>query len=426
MRTKIIGTLVSKLSVALINLMLVIVSAKFLGAEIRGNMSLILLGITLISLINDIVGGPVLVYLVPRVSLSKILISSYLWAILVVSSGSFLFAYFKIIPPQFGVELFFVSLLQCLNTIHLDVLLGKEKIRNYNFIFFVQTTILFISFCVLLFLWNKREIIIYIYSLYISYFIALCISSYFVFRVSRTINNKENVSVVKIFFRDGMLNQLANIARILSTRISYYFIELFVGTVAVGIYSTGVSITEGLLLLSSSVSLVIYSKISNTDDKEYSQRLTIKLSKFCLIISVTTMIILTLLPAQFYAFIFGAEFLDVKKVIISLGAGILALSFSMVYSHYFSGIGKYYINTISSSIALIVSVSLGIIVIPHYHLVGAGLVTSFAYLMSATFLFYKFIKETKLSYKELLPSFRDVFVIKNEIKKLKSQISNKS
>ena len=68
MLNKIIQTIFSKGIISIINFLIVILTAKFTGSEGRGQMSLMYLNVTLILMINDLIGGSALVYLIPKLN----------------------------------------------------------------------------------------------------------------------------------------------------------------------------------------------------------------------------------------------------------------------------------------------------------------------------------------------------------------------
>ena len=62
----ILGTVGSRVTITLLNLLLVMATGKMLGVTGLGTISLIILGITLILLLSHVVGGGALAYLAPR------------------------------------------------------------------------------------------------------------------------------------------------------------------------------------------------------------------------------------------------------------------------------------------------------------------------------------------------------------------------
>ena len=79
---KIIGTIFTKGLVAVINFLVVILTAQYMGSTGRGEVSIMYLNVSLILLVNDLVGGGALVYMVPKIGLKKCLLPSLCWALI--------------------------------------------------------------------------------------------------------------------------------------------------------------------------------------------------------------------------------------------------------------------------------------------------------------------------------------------------------
>ena len=74
-------TFFNRFFIAILNFLTIIITARYLGAEGRGIISLFMLNLTIIFMIGSFIGGPGLVYLVPRHDASKLLNASYVWTI---------------------------------------------------------------------------------------------------------------------------------------------------------------------------------------------------------------------------------------------------------------------------------------------------------------------------------------------------------
>jgi O-antigen/teichoic acid export membrane protein len=416
---KIAGTFFTRTFSAGISFIVLIITAKILGAEIRGNISLLILGVSVIAMVSQIAGGPALIYLIPKTNVSSLAVVSYIWALLSCILFSFALSLTGFIPADFFWHLLIISLLQCLGYIHLVILLGKEKIHLHNLIIILQVLLQITSLLFYIFITGEKTFEAFVKSLYISNVLTYVLSFIAISRHVKGFEFGSAVKSLKIMFRNGIYTQVASLTHLLSIRMSYYYINLFSGTAAVGVFSTGVSLTEAVLLVSASVSMVVYARIANSNDREYSQKLTIRLSKICFIITLPVLLGMILLPAEFYTLLFGSEFYEVKDVIIALSCGISALSFSMIYSHYFSGIGKYHINTIGSTISFIIMLTGGYLIIPIYGIAGAGWVSSIAYTAAAIFHFLVFQKHSGAKALNLLPSFRDISFIHNYVLNLR-------
>jgi O-antigen/teichoic acid export membrane protein len=223
--------------------------------------------------------------------------------------------------------------------------------------------------------------------------------------------------VLKAMFRYGTQNQAAHITQLLSFRLSYYILEEYKGAAALGVFSNGISIAESIWLVAKSMALVQYSKVSNTENREESAKLSIKLASVCLIMSFFLVIPLLLIPAETYAWIFGAGFEGVKPVIWTLAPGVVVYNIAIILGHYFSGTGRYYRNTIISTAGLVVSATLYFLLIPVFSFNGAGIATSVSYLFTSILFLWYFSSEYKDWHKEMIPKKSELSSLISDIKK---------
>jgi O-antigen/teichoic acid export membrane protein len=166
-----------------------------------------------------------------------------------------------------------------------------------------------------------------------------------------------------------------------------------------------------------SVSMVQYSKISNTGDTEYAKTLTLRFVKFVFVVTMLMLIVLLLLPDTFFMFVFGKEFNGLSRIVQSLALGILSMSVSMIFSHFFSGTGRHYHNTISSGIGLVFTLTLGFTLIPRMGIVGAGITASASYTASVCYQFVVFLRITKTGLSHFRITREDVSFLRDELKR---------
>jgi len=415
----IINTFGTRVGSAVMNLVIAIVISRILGPAGKGEQGLILATITYIIVFLNLMGGSAIVYLVPRYTYSLIIIPSYLWSILFGAVFYFVLMFTNLVDLQFVVHICILAAIQAMTSVNSTILVGKEKINASNLIAFLQPLVIIISLIVFFVFLEERTIHAYITSLYISFSISLIVSIVYLSKFVERFkfhNLSGYFLIVKELLRFGVLNQLAHVFQLLSFRMSFYWLEDLYSTSEVGVYSNGTSLAESIWLVGRSINLVQYARIANTDDKEYAQQLTVLLTKATVIISMALLVVMVFLPPSFYVFIFGPGFSGVAQVIRSLAPGILFFNIALIVEHYFSGTGKYHINTIASLIGLVFAVIFFSILIPKYGIVGAGMATSISYLTTAIFVIVYFVRESKMKWWSLFPRKSDYAYFIKEIK----------
>ena len=409
MLKKIINTFTTNVVIAILNLLIAIVVSQYLGAAGKGQQSILITTITFVLLVCNILGGASLVYLVPRYDNFKIVAPSYIWTALVCIVLYFLIGIFQDIAPVYGFHICLLTLISSFTAINTMILLGREKIAAKNLIAVIQTVVLILSLLFMFLVLGQKTIESYIISLYIAFTAAFVISSLYIIKYMNVVSGAQSsfTKVLKDMFHYGFLNQLSHITQLLSFRLSYYILLLYLGKDSVGIYSNAVALVESVWLISKSIATVQYARIANSDNETYNQALTQKLLRSALLVSFIVLLPMALLPSIFYKTLFGPEFGSVNILIMILSPGVFFYNFSLIIGHYFSGKGRYHINTIASAIGFVVTVGFCWLLIPLLGIYGAAIAAVLSFVTTSGYVLYVFMKETSFMVKSFFPGRND-------------------
>jgi len=180
---RIIGTSAGKLFTALSGFAIIIINAHYIGAVGVGTISLILLGITFINLVSNFIGGPAIVYLLPRFDAFRLLVPSYLWAFLCSSAGSVLLSLTGLIPSVYVFDVFWLSFFVTVTSVNLTILLAKERFVLYNLLSTLQIPITLIVLTLLVFLKGNHTVTAYLLSFYAGIIVSFVISLFAIRRL---------------------------------------------------------------------------------------------------------------------------------------------------------------------------------------------------------------------------------------------------
>lgn len=416
MRKNILSTLFTKGSIAILNFLIVVITSKYLGSDGRGVISLLVLNITVILLINDLVGGGALVYLVPRINFRQLLFPSYIWGLLSGCILATLINRFHIIDQNYYTYMLPLSILLNFTSINNALLIGREMINKANMVSFVQVISLLAGLFIAVFGLNNHEPSGYFISLIVSYLISLVLGIIFLSKKS-AIQSPKQKKVLQIIIKNGFKIQLGNISQLINYRLAYYLLAFFsVSNSKIGVYATGVAICESVWVISNSISMVQYARIANMQDLSEAREITLRLSKISFALTILTLLVLLLLPVSFYTFIFGDDFREIPLVLRTLCLGVASFGLTGIFSHYFSGIGKLQVSSLSSVVGLLATIPLGIILVSRFGIIGAGLTSTISYLLSAMFLTFMFVKDSGFRLYLFLPSRKDFQFLLSEFK----------
>ena len=400
------GTIASRVFVTAMNLLVMVLAGHSLGAEGLGVISLIVLGITLVMLPANLIGGGALVYLVPRARLWQLLKPAYAWAVLSTVCCFIFLRVFPLVPVGYEKHVCVLAFLQAVYSIHLGVILGQQRIGRHNFITAMHAGMLLVSFAALL--WPKGPVsaMDYVYASYAAFILSAVLGA---------INIRwkdppfaEEPKVLRTLLRQGMLVQGANGLQLLNYRLAYWIIQRFQGTAALGLYSVCNQLSESAWIAPRSLGLVLLSRVSNIADREHQRTLTLITAKVAVCIAIAVVLLLAIVPDVIFRMAFGKEISGLHPIMLLLAPGIVAMAASQAFSHYFSGTGQNKHNLIGSGAGMVVSVVIGFWLVPRMGLSGAAITASLAYSASLIYQVTVFLDRTRSSMRDLLPNKLDM------------------
>jgi O-antigen/teichoic acid export membrane protein len=406
---KITHTLFSKGSTAFINFAILLITSKVLGGEIRGEITLFVLNIAIIQIVNEIYTGYTLVHFIPKFSFKKLYKFGFLWVAVCTLVLSIFFYLFNVRMGGNWVHLFLLSFIVILHSFHLVFILGKEKIKLYNWLSLSQPLILLLSLLIFIFVLQQKSVTSYIISMYISFVPPAIISSIYIFKEYRN-PIKQEVFLVKQIFTNGFYNQFAALTHMLSNRYNYYLLST---NLLVGVYSSATSLIESVWLISGSVTPIILTHVANSKQNEENKHITFVLAKLCFLLSIVCVLVLYFIPDAFFVFLLGDDFAETKHIMLLLSPGILCVSFSSIIVHYYSGIGQQKTIALANLCGFITTISLGYTLISNYSVVGACYVSSISYFITSMILLIVFMRKHHFTIKDLFEIRKNIYLIKN-------------
>lgn len=404
-----IGTIATRTVVTVLNLFVVMAAAQFLGTEGVGAISLIVLGITFTLLLNNVIGGSGLVYLTPRHGSNALRWPAYGWALLTAAVAWGVLHTWSLVPEGYATHVVALTFLQSLCGIHNHLLLGRERIGVQNLLVVGQALLLLVAF-VLLLRTGDATLMDYVHAAYLAHGLTALIGALVSWEhealAPRSVRPDGHPLIALL--RQGTLSQAANGLQLLNYRLAYFLIERFHGTAALGVYSITTQLAESAWLAPKSLGMVLYARVSNLEAMEEQRDTTLAVLKMAVAIAVVTVLVLVLVPDSLYQFAFGPEVHDLAPLLLLLAPGLIAMSASQALSHFLSGSGRVYHNTISSGLGLLVTLSLGYALIPTMGLLGAAITASAAYSVAVIYQVIIFDRLTHAKWRNYVPDGTDI------------------
>ena len=388
-------------------------TARYLGAAGRGQVSLFLTDVSGLVLLSGLVGGSSLIYLVPRRNVWHLLPPAYAWAALVSAAGAGAVALLRAAGPAYALHLGAVALVQVLLAINLHLLLGRRRERDFNVLSTGQAALLVLALVLAFAGAHWLDVRAYYYANYVAYGLPWLISLGLLLRLpdARPANRPARArryAAARELARHSRGAHLSNLLAFANYRFGYYAVAYLAGAPALGILSVGVALAEAIWLIPRSTALIQYVALVNAADQRGQTYAALRGSRLTLLATAGAVLALAAVPATWLVAVFGPEFGAARGVILALAPGILINGAGMQASTYFSGTARYGVNNRAALLGLAVTVPAGLLLVPRLGMVGAALGMSASYAASISYLTWHYRRATGTTWADLLPGPADV------------------
>ena len=385
-------------------------TARYLGAAGRGQVSLFYTDMSGLTLLAGLVGGSSLIYLVPRRNAWHLLLPAYGWAVVVSVAGAAVVGLLRPVSLAYGLHLGAVTLVQVLLSINLFLLLGRQHERSYNVLTTAQAALLVGALALAFGPFHWLSINAYYYANYVAYGLPWLLSLGLLLRLpdawgSRRAHRRVAARELARHSRGAHFSNLLTFA---NYRFGYYAVAYLADARALGVLSVGVALAEAVWLVPRSTALIQYVALVNAANKHDQTYAALRGSRLTLLATAGAVLGLAAVPAAWLAAVFGPEFGAARAVILALAPGIFVNGAAMQASSYFSGMGRYGVNNRAALLGLAVTVPACLLLVPRLGMAGAALGMSASYTASAAYLFGQYRRATGAGWADLLPGWRDV------------------
>lgn len=329
--------------------------SRTFGASGLAEIGLLMFYSSFVLIFAAVFGGSSIVYISSKHSVHSIFIVSTITAI----TASLFISPIILFLPQHIVSvgwLLVVSVFQAFYTNMLFFLLAKNYTSTYNYIRLLQPILLLVATVLMIFV-DVKNIDLYYYALTVSYLIP-SIFILFILRLDIIFGKKliktDLTETALAFFRFGGISQLTNGIQLLNYRISLIIIAFFCSQKDVGIMVLALTFVDGIWMFKNSAGLIKYVDTSKSNGEDNVKGDILYLSMLSLVVTIIVSVAFLLIPNQFYEFVFGKDFENLKQLLVYMLPGVLFISATSIIANYFSGLGKVLINLIVAIVGLLV------------------------------------------------------------------------
>ncbi len=364
--------------------------ARALGPEGKGLYALSLLLPALLITFSNMGIGPSTIYFTSKktyslkaiyganiVFASSISVFAFISGLLIIRFFSY--KLFPSVPVEYLFAALFLIPVQIFFVFFINILLGLQKFKQYNFFMILQSLILFF----LIFSFLKG------FNLSIKHAIIATIISFIAGtgtllpQIHKHTGKPEfsfKNNIIRNFAVYGLKSYTGNIFAFLHYRIDQFIINILLNPAAVGFYSISAAFSEKILIISQSAATVVFPRISSETDKKRLKEFTPMICRTVLLLTLLSAIIIAVSGKWIIVFFFSEKFMDSVLPFRILLIGTVVMAGAKILANDIAGRGKPEINTYITIGSVFLNIILNLFLIPSFGIVGAAWATVISYL----------------------------------------------
>lgn len=389
MLQRILYSFFSKGIVALINFLILLLSARYLGVRTRGEVSVFLINIALVQVINEVYTGYSLVHFLQKYNHRKLLQNGLVLTL-------FLSAFASILLPlrqSFALSAlayFPILVLVLLHSYFCVILLGKQRLKVYNLIALLQPMLLLVFLGIQIFVIKTFTFHAYYFALTASFALALPFSAFFMLQAMRGTEVFSDFNFKKILSK-GVYLQAGTLMLFFINRYNYYVLG---DAEKIGLYSTASGLMDALLLLAAATSPVLLARLSVMKD---SAIVLLRILRLALLTVLLLYVLSWCLPESLLLLLVGKGYLGIRMIMIGYGPAVVFQSGCIILGQYYIASGQQMQLVRLYLIPFILHLFLAPILILIFGISGAALASGLSFLFVLIRLYLNFCKKEDLA-----------------------------
>lgn len=202
------------------------------------------------------------------------------------------------------------------------------------------------------------------------------------------------------YMRFGFFPMLALLLTTLNYRLDVIMLKQydFIALSSIGVYSIGIGLSEKALLIPDTVKNVLISKLAKGKDADE----VAKVMRICFFASIVTAIAITVLSGLLVSVLYGTEYKGAEKVTYITIWGTIVMVFFKMVSQYNVIQHKQQYNVIFLGIAIFVNIIFNLILIPRFGIYGAAIATIIGHFISSIVFLIYFHKVSGMPFNKMI------------------------
>lgn len=193
----------------------------------------------------------------------------------------------------------------------------------------------------------------------------------------------------------GLKSYLQNLIGHLTYRLDLYLVAFFLPPAEIAFYGIATSVAELSWHVPNAVGMVLFPKLSN-ELEERIHPLTAEACRHTLVITAAVTMAITAAGVIAIPLVYGADYRPAALPLVALGPGVVAMSLYKVLTRNFSSRDRQQVSIVASMTSLLVNVGLNVKLIPSLGIIGAAISSITSYVIAGGILLFAFCRESGL------------------------------
>ncbi|MCK9481673.1 MAG: polysaccharide biosynthesis C-terminal domain-containing protein [Bacteroidia bacterium] len=403
----VIHSFISKAIGVCCGVLAVVLTSRWLGAEIRGEISFLLSWIGAWVIVSDFVTGSALINLSAKYPAKQLWAFALKW---VVFLSCFVLLFYLIFPlnqSAYSIVIPIALLLMGVFNTHGAILIGKGKLNARNYAFALVPFLSITGFAVFALVKGVSNIGVREY--FLCLLAAWLLADLFTFMRLKlfadcSIKPKGSKELSKVIFKNGALSQSGHLIQFIATRLPFFLMPLLFGMENLGVFSNVVVLGEGVLIIAASLGQILHAKIIHSKNPADDIPDVLKYARLSLLCVIPVVLVLIFIPDEFWIWLLKKEFAGLGTMFLLFSPMVLLQSISSIISHFYHAANRFVVLIVANAIGALVGFA-GFMILSHYFGVnGFVLGVVCGYCAQFLFLILKIKHDYQVKLYSLLPN----------------------
>lgn len=222
-------------------------------------------------------------------------------------------------------------------------------------------------------------------------------------------------SMISACYRYGIKYYFGKLATLIDVQIGVIVIAMVGTTEQAGLFSASLGLASRLWILPETLNIVLLPRVLN--QQSALADLVVRSCRVAIMVVAVAACLLAVFSKPIVAVLLSPAFLPAVVPLLVLLPGVVMACVTKVLISYFNGMGRPEFTSITLVVGLAFNVTMVIVLLPRWGLLGAAAATAAAYVVEAVLAAMLFLKLTGFSWRVFLPQAEDFRTIRTQLRR---------